>query len=169
MSIRFIILSVVVLSVSSHCRLWADGPILEVGKKFEGEIRGPKQKPSPFVGSVFLSEVPLLLEAGQRLHFSARVIGSGRKVGLMLIDPTGELVADKGLPRTEESISHGIQQIHASGRYKILVTSNLIGPFVLRTSSKSLNDLTVTELKERILEMEAQLKLARTRLERLSR
>jgi len=59
----------------------AQGPVLPLGKKFEGELKEMKfYKGMSYdsLGGCYATEVPISLKAGQTVLISATVVGKGR-------------------------------------------------------------------------------------------
>lgn len=121
---------------------------LKLGQPFQGEITGAsqpktvlsetKKKFGRLSGFMMPNgravEIPIQLKAGQALTVSVTVLGNDRQVGLILRDPTGQQIA---ISNSAELKSNEllVEEVAASGTYKIVVVSDQIGRFTLRADS----------------------------------
>jgi hypothetical protein len=162
----FVIVTVLAVTRFLPCSSAAPPTELVPGEKFEGEIGGKLVNvltSENVVVAFFLAEVPVTLKAGQGITFSVTVVGKGRQVVLNLMDPTGKVIEKSSVGK--KSISLTAEEVSASGKYKLVVASDLIGPFTLRTSTQSSPKLDreaiekrIKELKKELADLEAQLK-----------
>lgn len=149
---------------------------LVMDKKFEGEVATT----SRYVGNIddfrnsipgYTMELSLQLKAGQEVTIEGGVIGKGRKIAFLLEDPVGarvEFVSYKEL-RSEFTV----ESVSATGKYKLTVLSDRIGPFtVLATeptnekdskASIEMLEADVKRLRMELEEAESKLKAAKTR------
>lgn len=168
----------------------ADPPGIKLGEKFEGEIskvvnakgkfnapaleslglpRGPGRAISDFVtGGCYGAEVPVTLKAGQSLSVTVTLKGDGRKAILVLQDKTGKAVAYSKEPEVA-TLQLKVEEVNASGKFKIVVVSDQVGAFTLRatgpagdpadeeTDEKAL-ETKIGRLKKELAEAEAKLK-----------
>ena len=124
----------------------APPPGLKLGEKFEGEL---KNKKGTYVGQpgtnmrfsndFYVAEVPVTLKAGQAIAISATVIGKGRPVAITLQDPTMNPLY--GVTFAVKTVQLAVEEVNASGKYTILVISDQVGPFTLRATAASEEDL----------------------------
>lgn len=86
--------------------------------------------------SVFGTYLPIRLEEGQRVTITADAIGDGRDIGLAIEDP-GEVCLNLGAsgPRKGKTAQFAINEVAATGVYKIYVFSDRPGGFRLQVTS----------------------------------
>jgi hypothetical protein len=145
----------------------ADEPAnLKLGEKFEGELtrRAAIEWPGFATVTGYATELPVVLKAGQSLKVSARVLGTDRRVCLALRDPTGRSIKATGwLENTRTSIL-SIEEVNTSGKFTIVVASDLIGAFSLQATGPSDDERDAKALEEKIAELEKELAELRAKL-----
>jgi hypothetical protein len=159
---------------------------IKLGKPFEGELKTSKfayrMRESPYLlvtdlkslrgrhievreGQFYFSEVPVTLKAGQALRISLTVKGKGRLAGLTLLDPDRKVVA--GLVPRAGPAKLKVEEVGATGKYTILVISNLRGAYTLLATGPREKEPDETELKEKIKELEEELANLKKKLKAL--
>jgi hypothetical protein len=146
---------------------------IKLGETFEGEMKGDKfaffkgiagniavfpkiplfkTRGSTTPKDAYIAEVPVALKAGQKVTITAAVKGDDRKLMIIVLDRTGEIVghSEKFTPKTAELV---IEEANATGLYKIGVFSDKSGAFTLRarTPSTAKESSKETELDEKQL------------------
>jgi hypothetical protein len=150
---------------------------LNPGDKFEGEIGDtqkkytyPRQLPNGQRASLsglargYSAEVPITLAARQSITITATVSGTGRSAAVVLLDPTGKAVA--GAPERQTTCRLKVDEVSTAGEYTIVVVSNHVGVFTLRTEG-SADDLDEKKLEDKIQQLEKDLADARAKLKAL--
>ena len=156
----------VVAGVLLATAVGADQPAeFKPGEKFEGETSLTELSFS-YAGNTWnahVADVPVVLKAGQSICLSATVPGKDRKVSLILVDPSGTAIAYTRTPGTK-TVHLVHEEVNANGKYKIVVHSNLTGPFTLQATVSTDDELGVKALEERIKQLEAELAELRAKL-----
>lgn len=148
----------------------ADGAI-RPGEKFEGELK--VKEGYPWLGFVdtytdWATEVPVALKAGQNVTFAATVIGKNRRVSVALLDPTGKMIAATKRDTAIKSVTLKVEEVPATGEYRIVVLSNLAGGFELTTSDPANRAAsTRAALEQRIKQLKKELADAESALQAL--
>lgn len=113
----------------------------------------------------YQSEVTLSLKAGQSISIKATVTGKERFVGVILVDPTGKIVFN-GARRTKSAPIVGAEkrscetlyeEVNASGKYRLFIASDQIGPFTLLVTDASADEESVEFLEARKSKLQAEL------------
>jgi hypothetical protein len=161
----------VVMSTSQAAH--ADTNII-IGKKFEGELTLPQTRISnvdEFRNTAlgYATQLTVALKAGQEILITAQVVGKERKVGILLEDPAGARVVYTNFK--EQRVVLSAEEVSATGKYKITVISDRIGPFTLKATDPAKDDEdsadvlaleeTVKRLRKELEEAEAKLKAAK--------
>lgn len=150
---------------------------LELGKTITGELDGTQQnfQFNGGNGNFYHAKVPVALRAGQSISISASVTGSGRRIVLGLLDPKS---ATLGMTRPDlKTTTFKIAEVNATGRYTILVLSDLSGPYTLRViddggdvvstsvdPNLALLEKRVNQLEQELLELKKELKALKTKV-----
>lgn len=161
----------------SQRRTGAASNTLELGKSVTGELDGTQQnfQFNGGNGNFYHAKVPVNLRAGQSISISASVTGSGRRIVLGLLDPKS---ATLGMTRPDlKTTTFKIPEVNATGKYSILVLSDLTGPFTLRVvddggdgiaSSADPNlailEKRVNQLEHELLELKKELQALKTKV-----
>jgi hypothetical protein len=114
-----LLLGYCLLSVNAHA-----------GEAFEGELTAD----SPKVGGFYTASITINLKAGQSLEVLANVKGVNRGVGVAVFDPTNREVQRYEFSNNK-SITHKIAEVNATGKYKVNIFSDAIGPFSYQLKS----------------------------------
>jgi hypothetical protein len=146
---------------------FAQTGVLKFGEKFDGElsVRSPVVHVGPTAIRFYGAAIPVSLKAGQSISISATVIGNSRQVALWLRDPTGANLAN-----TDATVKTGqltFEEVNVTGKYMVVVGSNLVGPFTLRVTDPSNADGDIKSLESRIEQLEKELAGARAKLKAL--
>jgi hypothetical protein len=144
------------------------GKGIKLGEEVKGEIVGPQKTYLAKLGGKLghSAELSVALKAGQNISLSATVVGKDRTATLFLYDPTGVCLHNSPFD-VVKSAQLTFEEVSATGTYKIVVLSNLTGPFSLRTSDPSASDGEVKSLEARIEQLEKELAEARSKLKAL--
>lgn len=139
---------------------------LNLGEKLEGELTANSKKILVAQNDWhFSTEMLVSLKAGQSISISATVIGKDRLVTLFLADPTGKNLANSR--STGKTGQLNFEEVSATGKYTIMVGSNLIGPFTLRVTDPSNADGDIKALETRIEQLRKELAAAESKLKAL--
>jgi hypothetical protein len=136
----------------------ADEGGITPGEPFKGELTEKKGYPwPPYVDTFteFATEVPIKLKGGQKIALSATVVGANRKVSVGLMDPSGKMIATSKRSTAVKTVQLTVDEVNATGTYKIVVLSDKIGDFTLRATGPSDAELDATKLEEEIKELKA--------------
>jgi hypothetical protein len=135
------------------------------GEKFEGSLTGkatsvdlrtnPRKgkvgRKAPFVfHDAYSTQIPITVKEGARLSVTVTVTGTERKVALGLLDPDGKVISAMKSWSDTRTAKLEVEEVNASGKYKIVVVSDLIGKFTLRASGPAAKVLGVKELREKL-------------------
>jgi hypothetical protein len=168
------------LVLALSATLSAAPPLITVGEKYEGEIKGDKKYFSnhfpagttwaknpaggkPIMSYGYASTVTVKLEAKQKVTLTATVEGAKRNVEIFVIDPSKTLIGATSLD--EDSTSLTIERLAVTGTFTVVVYSQQVGEFNLKitTSDKP----TAAELKEKIVRLKKELAEAEAALKAL--
>jgi hypothetical protein len=135
-----------------------DDRTLELGKKYEGEISGETK----LFLNIFAHQANLKvkLKAGQAVSIQGKVLGDGRKIGLILRDKTGKQVASAAL--APESNILKMKQTPSSGEYTVVVASDQVGAFTVVASVEE--ELSENDLEKKIEALEQELAYLKAKL-----
>jgi hypothetical protein len=177
---------VALLAVSTDGQAQKKAPKgIKLGETFEGEMKGDKfafykgiagniavfpsiplfkqqrTKNGPVPKEAYIAEVPVALKAGQKVTITATVKGDDRKLMIIVLDRTGEVVghSENFTPKTAELV---IEEANATGLYKIGVFSDKSGAFTLRARA-------ATTAKESVKEKELDEKELKAKIKALKR
>jgi len=138
--------------------------------EIEGEIGG---EPIGFIwygnsGASFLymTEIPVTLKAGESISVAAYVTGDGRKVITSLKDPKGKVIGGSKT-REDKSAKFEMQEVNATGKYTIVIGSDLIGQFRVKVTGGQLEDHSEAALEAKIKQLKADLAAAEAELKAL--
>lgn len=120
---------------------------------------GKERKPildNPGAGVWYQKETEISLQAGQSIELKAVVTGKDRRVGIVVVDETNTPVT-LPVPKFEpELLELKVEEVNATGTYKIILYSDRIGPFTLQAKDITEKDASIEELeKERQKLLEA--------------
>jgi hypothetical protein len=149
------------------------GKGIPLGKELKGEIAGTAKAfnagtrvGGAFAGLLHYTELSVSLKAGQNISISATVVGKDRQVMLFFYDPKGVFL-DSSPVNTIKSAQLDYEEVSATGTYKIIVASPLVGPFTLRTSDPNKSDPDAKTIRARIEQLEKELAEERSKLKAL--
>ena len=117
--------------------------------------------------SGYAMDLPIKLKAGQSISMTATVTGKDRKVSMALSDPTGTIIAATKPSSAIKSVQLTAEEVNANGKYMITVVSDRIGPFTLRVTGLSEDDLDIKGLEEEVQRLKQQLAQTEAKLEAL--
>jgi hypothetical protein len=141
------------------------------GEKLVGEVEREKKAYTwnGVIGySGYISEIPIELRAGQKITIDGTVTGTGRKISIALVDPTGQVVFTS--KHSEVSKTQLIMpEVGATGKYTIKLISDQIGQFTLQATGPSMHQLDKMALKEKIARLEEELIKAKKQLEAMEK
>jgi hypothetical protein len=150
------------------------GAGLKLGAKFEGELGG---KPKGFQvaredgnsgpDNAYFTSMPVTLKAGQQIALTATVVGKDRKVGIILLDPTGKQISGNSTKFTTKTANLTYEEVPSSGKYTVILISDLVGPFTLRANGSVNGEGDIKALEARIADLEKELADARAKLKTL--
>jgi hypothetical protein len=130
------------------------------------EMSGEKQlilgnyNPGPF----FQTEVKIRLVAEKSYSFSAKVVGKKRLVGIVVIDPTGAAITPSFPKLGTQTAEVTAEEVNTSGRFRILVASDLSGPFTLEATEIPSDDESIESLQRKVDRLKSQLAEAEKKL-----
>ena len=113
-------------------------------------------------GRVFTTALPVSLKAGQSLSISATVVGGKRQVALAIVDPTGKWI-EQTPAWTRKSAQLKVEEVNANGIYRIVIQSDLIGPFSIRACLSDA-ELTTKELEDKQQQLEKDLEAVKKQI-----
>jgi hypothetical protein len=128
---------------------------IPLGEKFEGELGGKPVFQGGGSPNAYVAAIPVVLKAGQSVAISVTVTGKTRQIRMRFLEPTGKVIG-----ASEWSTKSGqlnVEEVPASGKYTIVVMSDLIGPFTLLATDPTDEKQDAKELQDRILKLEAEL------------
>lgn len=131
------------------------------GKPVKGMLDGDVKYPGGTAGGPwYLTETTVSLEAEQSIDLKAEVSGKERLVYAWLVDPTGVPIniSDIRVSAVKKVYKASVEDLHVKGTWKIVVASNLSGPFTLTVTDASIDKDSVEFLEKRKKELEAELK-----------
>lgn len=138
----FLVVAAVVVVAFLTPTINADEPgKFKVGEPYKGEVGETiKYAPgyaAPSNASGYQAEIPVTLKAGQDISITCTVVGKDRHVLLILLDPTGKQI---GLSKSGvKTTSFKVEEVSATGEYKIQVFTSLIGPYELWALPRTTN------------------------------
>jgi hypothetical protein len=173
MTFRTTALLIAMVTAATPFALAADDDTqsLRAGRKLEGELMGPERGapmgPGAFGGFGFrgyFTEIPVTLKAGQKITISGTVVGTNRSIAIALKDPTDKMIA--ATANGARSVKLVVEEVSATGKYKVLLASDLIGDFSVTADFLEIDDekeleKDIARLKKELAEIEAKLKTLR--------
>jgi hypothetical protein len=149
-----------------------------VWKDVTGELTGKEVTPSqvaPILGMAdhgvrfyhgYAATHTIELKAGESIAISATVTGVNRQVFVALLDRTGKYVDGTMYKDTTATVS--VPAVNAKGRYTIVVFSDKVGEYTLRTAPTE-DELTEKGLEDKIKRLKEELATAEKKLEELKK
>ena len=138
--------------------------------EIEGEIGG---EPIPFIwfGSsgasfLYMTEITVSLKAGEGLSVTAYVTGDGRTVVASLKDPKGKIIGGSK-QREAKSTKFEMGEVNVTGKYTIVIGSDLLGQYRLKVTGGQLEDHSEAVLEAKIKQLKAELAAAEAELKAL--
>lgn len=171
---RFVLLCAAVTTATSYQTAASDEPgKFKLGVSFKGEVSGTRTTSkglAVYVGGSAEShqaEIPVALKAGQDIAITCTVVGKGRHVVLVLRDPKGvQIGITKSAVKTN---TLKVEEVNADGVYKIQVLTSLTGPFTLRATASSEEEVDALALEAEIKELKALLAQKEAKLKALKK
>jgi len=166
----------IVVFAPSFTKADDDAPSLSANKKLQGELVEPRGSIVGWPGFVdryygYMTEIPVSLKAGSKISIAGTVLGKGRKVAMALLDPSGQLIAATKRDTDVGSSRLIVDEVGATGKYKIVFISDQIGAFSLTANFPEVRDEkklldTIARLKKELADAEAELKEFRAKSSR---
>jgi len=167
-----VVLGLALMAGFSRPALSQDSPELEPGIKAEGEVTDKDDvavQGFPIKG--YAKEYVVKLKAGQSITLTATVLGVNRLVGVAIFDPAGRPIdATRDPSKAIKSTQLAVEEVNATGEYKVYVGSEKIGAYTLlarfsvpeEVERKQL-ERRLQQLKQEITEIESRLKSLKAR------
>lgn len=125
---------------------------LKSGIRAEGELT--EKDEAPFGGLVikaYVKEYTVKLKAGQSVSFTATVLGVNRLVGVAVFDPTGRPIdATRDLNKAIKATRLTVEEVNATGEYKVLIGSEKIGAYTLTATFATPAEVEVKQIEARL-------------------
>jgi hypothetical protein len=134
---------------------------LKPGEEYKGEL----MVGAPSDGRCYYTEVPVELKAGQSVSLTVTVVGKGRQAFINLYDPAGKLLAQS--KEGTKTATLLVEEVGATGKYKIRVSSANIGLFTLRVTASTDDELDIKALEERLKELKKETEAVEAKLKAL--
>ena len=143
----------------------ADDASINPGETYRGVQEG---EPGPISANRrdgttgYATTLSISLKAGQNISMSAIVTGKTRHVSIALYEPTGKRldISDWGTKTNKLTV----EEVNATGPYKIVVSSDLIGPFTLDTDVTTDDLSDIDTLEARVKQLQSALEDAQSKL-----
>jgi hypothetical protein len=150
-------ISLVVLLVAGFSRLaYSQEPAeLKSGIKFEGELNEKDDVAvQGFPVQAYAREHVVKLKAGQSVALSATVLGVNRLVGVAIFDPAGHPIdATRDPQKAIKSTQLVVEEVNATGEYKVYVGSEKIGAYTLLAKFALPADVEQKQLEDRLRQL----------------
>ena len=141
----------------------ADESKFKFGEPYKGEVSDtPKRGMGGF--DHYWAEIPVTLKAGQDISITCTVVGKDRKLYVEFLDPKGSLIGST--KKETKTASLKVEEVNATGEYKILIYSPLTGPYTLRATTSAEEEVSVKAIEDEIKSLKLQLADAEARLKK---
>ncbi len=146
-----------------------DLPELEAGIKAEGELTDKDDvavQGFPIKG--YAKEYVVKLKAGQSITLTATVLGVNRLVGVAIFDPAGRPIdATRDPSKAVKSTQLAVEEVNATGEYKVFVGSEKIGAYTLLARFSVPQEVELKQLERRLKQLKQEIADIEARLKTL--
>jgi hypothetical protein len=113
----------------------------------------------------YAREYTVHLKAGQSITISASVLGVNRLVGVAIFDPEGRPIeATRELKNAVKATKIVVEEVNATGEYKVYVGSEKIGAYTLKAEFKTPPEVEREQLEARLKQLKAETATVEARL-----
>lgn len=98
---------------------------------------------------LYMAEVPVILKGGESITVAVTVVGKDRTVVAALQDPKGAVIGGSAVRETKTT-RFTVTETNATGEYKIMIGSDLVGDYTLTVTGPAAERLNKKALEQRL-------------------